>query len=34
MIKLKFSHFSSLKEWFGEKIDFSKTKKSNSAPQT
>ena len=23
-----------LKEWFGEKIDFSKTKKSNSAPQT
>ena len=23
-----------LKEWFGEKIDLSKTEKSNSAPQT
>ena len=27
-------HGESLKEWFGEKIDLSKTEKSNSAPQT
>ena len=28
------THVKELKEWFGEKIDLSKTEKSNSAPQT